>query len=72
MRYLVKHPGDVEGLRYLMRHLWADMYRVYTGQAGALIAEPPGGSPVRGRLSTITGRAISRNGAASRGDAHHC
>lgn len=42
VRYLVKNPGDVEGLRYLLGHLSMEMYRVYAGQAGALIAEVAG------------------------------
>src|SRR5437764_10486839 len=37
--YLLRHRGDVEGLRYMMGHLSDDMYRVYTSQAGRLIAE---------------------------------
>jgi len=42
VRYLVKHPGDVDGLRYALGHLSADMYRTYTGQAGALLSEIAG------------------------------
>lgn len=42
VRYLVKHPGDIEGLRYQLGHLSMEMYRVYAGQAGALIAEVAG------------------------------
>lgn len=42
VRYLVRNPGDIEGLRYLLGHLSADMYRTYAGQAGILIAEVAG------------------------------
>jgi site-specific recombinase XerD len=50
VRYLVRNPGDVEGLRYLLGHLSADMYRVYAGQAGALIAEVAGRESVADAL----------------------
>ena len=42
VRYLVAHPNDVEGLRYLLGHISDDTYRIYAGQAGAIIAEIAG------------------------------
>ena len=35
-------PGDVEGLRYQLGHVSGDAYRVYAGQAGAIIAQHVG------------------------------
>lgn len=42
VRYLVKNPGDIEGLRYQLGHLSPATYRVYAGQAGQLLAEIAG------------------------------
>lgn len=39
VNYLVAHPHDVEGLRYLLGHLSMATYRVYVGMAGQLLAE---------------------------------
>jgi hypothetical protein len=41
--YLVSHPHDVEGLRYLLGHLSAATYRIYIGQAGQRLSELTGG-----------------------------
>ncbi len=40
--FLLRHRGDVEGLRYLMGHLSDDQFREYTGQAGRILAELDG------------------------------
>jgi integrase/recombinase XerD len=40
--YLVSHPGDVEGLRYMLGHLDDHEYRTYAGEAGRRIAEMAG------------------------------
>jgi integrase/recombinase XerC len=62
VRHLVKNPGDIEGLRYLLGHLSTDMYRVYAGQAGALIAEVAGRESVADAMFAEESpeRAISR------------
>lgn len=41
-RYLIRHPNDVEGLRYLLGHLSDDTYRIYAVQAGQIIAQMAG------------------------------
>lgn len=50
VRYLVRNPGDIEGLRYMLGHLSPEMYRVYAGQAGQLIAEVAGRESVADAL----------------------
>jgi site-specific recombinase XerD len=63
VRHLVRNPGDVEGLRYLLGHLSADLYRVYAGQAGALIAAVAGRESIADALFADDGNHA--NGRAS-------
>jgi integrase/recombinase XerD len=65
-RYLVRNPGDVEGLRYTLGHLSDDEYRTYTAEAGRIISDMLGRDsifedatderPERGRVTNIRDR----------------
>ncbi len=72
-RYLVRNPGDVQGLRYTMGHQSEQEYQTYVAEAGRIIADTLGResvfedattdpTPIRRRPADIRdrGRAVER------------